>query len=242
MNATGFISYVNSQIAAGNYPAWSQPDTVRRAVTISRQAGCGAQEIAGKLAVLLQSRGPDNRCPWTVYDRDLMGKVLEDHRLPKYLATYLPEDRKPVMEDALEDFFGLHPPQSTILKHTAETILGLAEVGNAILIGRGANIITAQVPRVLHVRLVAPLDVRIEHAHQIYGLPPLEARNFCLREDLGRERYVYRHFSADINDPLLYHLVLNTALMSFDTAAILIAEALFRLHGLPELAEAHSGH
>jgi cytidylate kinase len=228
MNTTDFRSYMNSQLATGNYPTWSPPDAVRRAVTISRQAGCGAQEIAGKLAARLQGYGPDNNCPWTVYDRDLIGKILEDHRLPKYLATYLPEDRKPVMEDMLEDLFGLHPPQSTIIKQTIETILGLAEVGNAIIIGRGGNLITAQVPHVLHVRLVAPLDVRIDHAIHGYGLLALEARNFCLREDLGRERYVYKQFNADINDPLLYHLIINTSLMSSDTAAKLIEDALSR--------------
>jgi cytidylate kinase len=234
MSATGFLSYVNSQMAAGAYPTWNRPGAVRRAVTISRQAGCGALEIGEKLAARLQARGPDHGCPWTVFDHNLMEKVLEDHRLPKYLATYLPEDRKPAMEEILEDIFGLHPPESTIIKQTAETILGLAEMGNVILIGRGGNIITAQVPHVLHVRIVAPLEQRIQHAHKTYGNSEVEARNFCLREDLGRERYVCKHFHADINNPLLYHLVINTGLMSYDAAAMLIEEALLSLQTLPK--------
>ena len=54
----------------------------------------------------------------------------------------------------------------------------------------------------------------------------LQARNFCQREDLGRQRYVQKYFHADINDPLLCHLVVNTGLVSCDTATRLIEAAL----------------
>ena len=98
-----------------------------------------------------------------------------------------------------------------------------------IVIGRAGNIVTAKVPHVLHVRLVAPLDQRIEHAHLIYGMSHTEARNFCLREDLGRTRYIRKYFHADIADPLLYHLVINTGLIGYDAAAKLIDEAALHL-------------
>jgi cytidylate kinase len=55
------------------------------------------------------------------------------------------------------------------------------------------------------------------------------ARHFWLREDLGRQRYVQKYFHADINAPLLCHLVFNTGLVSYYTAARLIEEALLSL-------------
>ena len=226
MNTTSFLSFVNSQMAAGTYPAWNQPNSVRRAVTLSRQAGCGAREVGEKLAAILQARDPLNAHPWQIFDRNLMDQVFADHRLPKNLAFFFPEDRKPAMEDILEELFGLHPPQDTIVRQTAETMLGLAETGNVILIGRAGNIITAKVPHVLHVRLVAPLEDRIQHACEAYELNPDQARSFCLREDLGRARYVRKYFRTDINDPLHYHLVINTGMVSYDHAAKLIASAL----------------
>ena len=63
-------------------------------------------------------------------------------------------------------------------------------LGNVILIGRGGNVITAKLPHVFHVRLVAPLEKRIEHAHQFYRLTRNEAHKFCLSQDLARERYL----------------------------------------------------
>ncbi len=158
-----------------------------------------------------------------------MDKVLEQHQLPKYPGKFLPEDRIPVLEDMWNDLLGLHPPQETIIKQTPETLLGLAELGGAILIGRAGNIVTAKLKQVLHVRLAAPLDQRIEHARVNYGMNAAAARHFWLREDLGRQRYVQKYFHADINAPLLCHLVFNTGLVSYYTAARLIEEALLSL-------------
>jgi cytidylate kinase len=45
------------------------------------------------------------------------------------------------------------------------------------------------------------------------------------REDLGRARYLRKYFRKDINDPLLYHLIINTDLVSFDEAATMITQA-----------------
>jgi cytidylate kinase len=161
-----------------------------------------------------------------VFDRNLMEKVLEEHQLPTYLASSFPEDRISAMEDTLQDIFGLHPPQETIVRQTAETIMGLAELGNAILIGRGGSIITAKMPRVLHVRLVAPLELRIARISESRGITADQARAFCLEEDEGRKRYVRKYFKADINDPAHYHLVINTGNIPCDLAAQLLEEAL----------------
>jgi hypothetical protein len=120
-------------------PGASVAGGVRRAVTISRQAGCGALVVAEKLAHYLQEHSPKDACPWTVFDRNLMEKVLEDHNLPTRLARFMPEDRASQIEDILADVFEVHPPAETMLHQTAETILKLATLGNVILIGRGGN-------------------------------------------------------------------------------------------------------
>jgi len=52
-----------------------------------------------------------------------------------------------------------------------------------------------------------------------------EALELVRREDLARKRYVRKYFNKDIDDPLLYHLVINTDLVSHDEAACMIAQA-----------------
>jgi len=223
------FSFINSQLQSADESKAFSKNGVRRAVTISRQTGCEALVVAEKLAHYLQECSPKNVPPWTVFDRNLIDKVLEDHNLPAYLAKFLPEDRASELEDFLNELFAVRPPSSTIIRQTAETILKLAALGNVILIGRGGNMITAKLPDVLHVRLVAPFEKRVENAHKSYGMTDPEARKFCQTEDRGRERYFKKYFDADINDPLLYHMMINTAQFDSNAIAKLIGEAVLNL-------------
>ena len=222
------FSFINSQSTTAK--AAGEHTGVRRAVTISRQAGCGAVHVAEKLAAYLQQHAPPANAPWTIFDRDLMDKVLADHKLPAYLAQYLPEDRISAIEDTLADIFGVRPTVQAMVQQTAETVLKFAELGGVILIGRGGNIITARLPHVLHIRLVAPLEERIERICRDDNKSPAEARKFCLEEEQSRARYLKTYFNADINDPVNYHLIINTSRVGYDHAAKLIGEALSLIH------------
>ena len=221
------LSFIHSQGAT--VKATSPETEIRRAVTISRQAGCGAVSIAEKLADYLQLHAPPVNAPWTIFDRDLMTKVLSDHKLPAYLAKFLPEDRVSAIEDTLADIFGVRPTVETMVQQTAETVLKLAELGGVILIGRGGNIITAKLPQVLHVRIVAPLDDRIERICRDDHKSPAEARRFCLEEEQARARYLKTYFNAEINDPVNYHLIINTSRVGPENAAKLIGAATLKL-------------
>ena len=130
-------------------------------MTLSRQTGAGAMGIAGELAEFLQTRTPAPS-QWMVFDKNLAEKVLEEHKLPKEIASFMPEDRVSAIHDAVEEMLGLHPSSRTLLHLTTETILHLAELGHVILLGRAANFITRRMKNVFHVRLIAPLEKRLE--------------------------------------------------------------------------------
>lgn len=220
------FSFINCQLRPSQTVEFLGNGSHGQAVTLSRQAGCGAQVVAEKLAKLLQARSSKNAPPWTVFDRNLIDKVLEDHHLPARLAQFLPEDRASQLQDIMDDLFGWRPVSGTVVQHTSETILHLAEMGHVIMIGRGATVITAKLPNVLHVRLVAPLEKRVEHAQEFYKMSRKAALEFIAREDGGRRRYLKKYFNARIDDPLLYHLTINTGLVPYDDAARMIADAM----------------
>ena len=220
------FSFINSQTTPSAKPATA---VVRRALTISRMAGCGAVHVAEKLANYLQEHAPTPGVKWTIFDRQLMAKVLEDHNLPRHLEKILPEDRASRVQYLLADIFNVHPSENTMLKLIAETILHLAELGNVIIVGRGANIVTAKLPHVLHVRLVAELDDRIERIARDDHKTLDEARRFVQEEDPARTRYIKTYLNADINDPLRYHMVINTSRIDYDSAARMIGDAALKL-------------
>lgn len=225
MSVEHCTSFISSQFKSGGEAATA----VRRAVTISRQAGCGAAVVAEKLARYMPTHTPSDNRPWTVYDSNLIDKMLADQGLPAYLSKILREDRVSQLEDFMADALGVHPPSSTLLQHVTETLLKLAGDGNVILIGRGGNMVTAKLPHVLHVRLVGPLGKRIEHCAETHRMTHDQAAKFCHDEDHARQRYFRKYFNAEIDDPLLYHMIINTGQVSYDEAARIIGDAVLKL-------------
>jgi cytidylate kinase len=196
-----------------------------RAVTISRQTGSRGYEVAEALADYLQAR-TTNRCPWTVFDRNLVERVLAEHHLPGQFARFMPEDRHSEIENILGDVLGVHPPSPSLVAKMTQTIQHLAELGNVILLGRGANVITRGLDYVFHVRLIGSLERRVEYIRKVRQIGEREAREFIHSEDRGRDRYLKTYFHKDVNDPLLYHLTINSDLMSSEKAAEIIGEAI----------------
>jgi hypothetical protein len=185
------------------------------AITLSRETGAGAVTLGDRLADYLNKRGEAGDCPWTVFDKNLVKKVLEDHELPKRLEKFMPEDKPSHVEEAVGDMLGLHPPNWELVKHTYETIYRLAKLGHCILVGRGANIITCDLHNVVHLRLVGSLEKRVAHCMDYYGITNAEAGELVKREDRARRRYLLAYYDVEIDDPTNYHLVINVD--KFDT-------------------------
>ena len=144
------------------------------------------------------------------------------------LAEFMPEDKVSGIADAVEELLELHPSSWSLVRQTTETILGLAELGHVILVGRGANVITARLSHVFHVRLVGSLDQRAVRVQEHYRLGRRAALAFLRREDAGRARYLRKYFKKDVDDPLLYHLTINTDNVSMEEAAEMIGSAVLR--------------
>lgn len=180
--------------------------------------------IASKLAEFLESHAPGHG-GWTVFDKELVQKVLEEHSLPRDIAKFMPEDRISALEDMLEELLGLHPSATTLFRETTETILHLASLGNVILVGHGSTVITRSMPHVFHVRLVAPFEQRVEKVVRQDHLSHADAVSLVKKEDAGRRHYLKDHFNADVEDPMLYHLVVNLGRLPHDQAALLIGQA-----------------
>ena len=199
-------------------------------VTISRQAGAGGITIGEKLVKFLGEEDKETACPWTLFDQNLVTKVMEEHRFPENYTQFMPEDRISEIQDMIEELFGLHPSSWALARKTSETILHLARMGNVILVGRGTSVITRKfLPGGLHVRFVGSLEKRIQHIQDYYRISHAQAAEFIKKQDLGRKHYLKYHFDKDIEDPLLYDLIINTDNISYGDAAKIIGRTLLNL-------------
>jgi cytidylate kinase len=178
-------------------------------ITISREVGAGAVTIANMLVEHLNraEKHSSGAAPWTVFDNNLARQVLVDHKLPLNLEKFMAEDARLPVDGIVEELLGLHPTSWTFVQQTTRTILRLASLGRVTLVGRAPEIVTKRLPYVFHVRLVAPLEKRVQHVAEYYGLTMPDAAKRVREEDHARRRYLRRYFDADIDDPLLSSMI-----------------------------------
>ncbi len=195
-------------------------------ITISRETGAGADVVSRMLADILQKYKKEIQPDWTIFDKNLIEKVLDDHKLPKTLTEAVDEKKySSILSFANEVLVG-QPSIQTLVYKTTQTILSLAEIGNVIIIGRGGNIVTANSPNAFHVRLVSTLEDRINHIKEVYGYDIKQATDFLKKDDQARRNYINTYFHKQIDNPLFYHLIINTHRISYAVAAEIIADTI----------------
>jgi CMP/dCMP kinase len=99
----------------------------------------------------------------------------------------------------------------------------LYQAGDVVIIGRGANVILADAPGVIHVGMLAPLEVRVATIMEREHLTREDAEAYVEEVEQARIRFFRKFFKVNPDDPSLYHLMLNLGQMRLETAAEVIA-------------------
>jgi hypothetical protein len=197
-------------------------------ITISRETGARADVISEIIVRLFSEYNINNPVPWTIFDKNLIEKVIQDHHLPQSLGKIMEEEKYSAVKSLMIELLGGQPPIFNLIHKTTQTILQLAEIGNVIILDRGANIITSKLRNSFHVRMVAPLDYRIAHVQELYNFDRIKAIDFIKHEDIDRKDFVSTYFHKDVSDPLLYNLVINTSQHTDQVAAEIIVNAVLK--------------
>lgn len=116
------------------------------------------------------------------------------------------------------------PVQNDILSLTEMIIRAAADRGNVVIVGRGAQIILADRPNTLHVRVTSSINVRCRRIAERYDVDPEEAMALIRRKDQDKARYLRQYYGANLEDSDLYHLIINMERTGVEMAARLIAD------------------
>ena len=117
---------------------------------------------------------------------------------------------------------------------TREVLLQQAATGQGVILGRGSVIVLREDPRVLRVRLHGPEERRLRQAMRLQGLDQETASRSALRS--ARAEYARRFYGVDIDDPCLYHLVIDATALPLESTVKAIVDAARSL----EPSRAHS--
>lgn len=110
-------------------------------------------------------------------------------------------------------------------RERAEAVMRAALVSGAVILGRAGAAAFRGEPGVLRVRLFGPPEARIAQAARIESIDEPTARQRLPEVDRARAQYVRRLYRADIDDPDLFHLHIDSTAVPLETCAQLIAAA-----------------
>ena len=215
-----------------------------RAVTISRQYGSGGGEIATRLARKLGWRLIDHAIieqtarELGVYETDV-ARYDEEH-VEGALSRILSGIRNLTSGTFIPSASGgLAPPHTAFTtgrpalkderayQETMQQVVRAAAAnGHVVIVGRGGQFILAQRRDVLHVRVVAPLEVRVAYVMRREEPNRDAARTRVQEKDRARDRNMQTQFHQKPDSPDLYDLVVNTAVLDLDRIVDLICLAL----------------
>lgn len=185
------------------------------AITISRQMGSQGNEIAWQVALQLG---------WRWVNRELINRSALAAKVPQVALAEIDE----------LSLFGLRPSAKEWRAYQGQVerlIRDMADEGGVVIVGRGGQVVLRDRPDVLHVRVIAPFETRVSWLQQKEKIS-VEAAQARLRESLkARAQYLQRSYDVQVDDPALYHLVINTGLVSVSQATDLVVQAFQILTG-----------
>lgn len=202
-------------------------------ITICGELGSGAPEIGRQIADHLNACYLDQKIiselsvrlnctkeevkrkvdsPTNVFDRML--KSFENcYECLEMLGKWsVPPSQLP-----LDDF--------TFLDMLDSVLREFASKGFIVIYGKGGQFFFKNEPEAFHVRVIAPLGMRVQRVMRESSLTKEEAEQEIRRFHCSDSQFIKKYFWARIENPIIYDLVINTNRISFSSAALTLIYA-----------------
>jgi CMP/dCMP kinase len=221
-------------------------------ITISRQFGSGGDEIARRVCEILDYRRFDKRMlaqaatEAGLSEQEVIDYSEENYKVRGFLERLF--ERTPTVAtvrvweeqaDGIRMMENIKLKEETLIKLVHRAVRSAHKRGNVVIVGRGGQALLRNEKDVLHVRIIAPLEEciqrmkeRLRASRQIFDATidlRRNAQDTIVEKDAASAAYLKRFYNIDWDNPLLYHLVINTGQLSLEQAALTIADLASRI-------------
>ena len=198
-----------------------------RAITISREYGSGGGEIATRLASYLG---------WQLIDHEIVERVASELGTSIEEAEAHDERTEGILARAFKNLQFLEPAymagasseaflrnEETYLKTVSRIVHAAAAHGNLFIVGRGSQVLLTQQRDVLHVRIIAQFEKRVDYVMKREGIDRTTAASRIKLKDRDRTKHLETAFHRKPEDTYLYDIVLSTSFLDLDSAVEIIS-------------------
>ena len=198
-------------------------------ITISRELGSEGDKIGDMLC---------ERLGYCRVDKAVLTQIAKEAGVD--VKAILEQERsvtsRPhLISDQMTSLYGRAPSafrrksaidDQTYTRVVREAMEQFARQGQALIIGRGGQMVLREWPSALHVHLYAPSEVRVKRLMERADLSELEAKRQIARSDEQKRLYIRNvHNNANWKDLKHYHLAINTGFIAPEVAAEVIMQA-----------------
>jgi cytidylate kinase len=198
-------------------------------ITLSRELGCPAKAIACHLSEELNKLKPGRAKdhPWRWISKEILNESAKELEVDCDQIEHIFQYKN---RNALEDLLfaqskGYYKSDLKIRTTIAKVIREFANIGNAIIVGRGGVAITRDIPKSLHIMLEAPLEWRAVRTAAKHDMTLDQARSYALSID--KKRKVFRdYYQGKGNDYTRFDIKLNCMTLETEVIVKIIIESL----------------
>jgi cytidylate kinase len=184
-----------------------------RIITVEREYGCGAGQIAKQLA---------SRLDWKLWDQDLTAEIARVANVDPSSVSMCEERVDKTFQRLVKVFWRGSYERSARLEHqpfdpdkvveVGEHVMQeIAEQGNCVIVGRGCPYFLRERADVFHVFLYAPRWEKLRRLQDL-GKTLHDAEDLVDTVDRERMLFIKHYFGADWPTRSLYHVMINTAI------------------------------
>ena len=196
----------------------------KRVVTISREFGSGGRSIGRAVA---------EKLGYKFYDQELIMHVAQESGLSKEIvekydeyATHKNSFLYSIALNAGSDTYNTLSFANRVQIAQTALIKKLAEEGNCVIIGRGADYILRDREDCFHVFVRADIRFRAKRVIETYGESEVKIED-RIRDKDTRRRVFYRSFAMrDWGVCENYHLMLDSSVIGMERCAQIICDAI----------------
>jgi cytidylate kinase len=185
---------------------------VIRIITIEREFGCGAAQVAEKLAA---------RLDWKLWDQSLTQEIARLANCKQSEVELREERRDPLYRRLLKSFalgsfegnVGVYPIETldadNIAKISERMVRQVADAGNCVIVGRGSQHFLPDRKDTLRFFLYAPRHEKVRRLIA-EGNTPQHAEALVDTVDRERAAFIRNYFHVEWPNLPVYHAMINT--------------------------------
>jgi cytidylate kinase len=202
-----------------------QKASIGPVITISREFGCPANICASDLAEVLSKIDGDDKEPWKVISKEILEQAAKELDLtPEKIEFVFKYEKRSAVDEILESLSSKYYKSERKIKNTIRDVIrSIGEQGRVIIVGRAGSTILRDIPKSLHIKLISPLDYRVEGVSRRHEIPHSEAKKLTIEMDKKRAQLRDELAGHKIDD-IDYDLIFNTMIIKPNEIVELIAK------------------